>query len=161
MDSIKASVKYEIESIINSNSSIIIAVKDANDLEILSKTLRKNVKIAEIKSLLKASANTQRFNTILLYNIVESLPKKKTQHLIAKTRDILATSVYLFLDYQKCSTWSSAELMALGFRIEKEYRKQKENWDLYYFNIEDYKKTPDWLNSKGWANPENWDKFRW
>jgi len=161
MDSIKASVKREIESIINSNSNVVIAAKDANDFEILSKTLRKNVEIAQIESLLKSSENTKRFNIIILYNIIESLPKKKTQHLISKTRDILATSVYLFLDYQKCSTWNSAELVALGFRVEKEYRKQKENWDLYHFNMGDYKKTPDWLNSKDWANPENWDKFRW
>ncbi|MFI7852446.1 DUF6231 family protein, partial [Acinetobacter baumannii] len=21
--------------------------------------------------------------------------------------------------------------------------------------------VPDWFNSKFWANPENWNKFRW
>ncbi|MFE1698566.1 DUF6231 family protein, partial [Acinetobacter baumannii] len=24
-----------------------------------------------------------------------------------------------------------------------------------------YKHVPDWFNSKFWANPENWNKFRW
>ncbi|MGM7373388.1 DUF6231 family protein, partial [Acinetobacter baumannii] len=32
---------------------------------------------------------------------------------------------------------------------------------LWQFNILTYKHVPDWFNSKFWANPENWNKFRW
>ena len=32
---------------------------------------------------------------------------------------------------------------------------------LWQFNLYDYKTLPNWLNSKYWANPENWDKQRW
>lgn len=32
---------------------------------------------------------------------------------------------------------------------------------LWQFNLYDYKRLPNWLNSKYWANPENWDKRRW
>ena len=32
---------------------------------------------------------------------------------------------------------------------------------LWQFNLYDYKRLPDWLNNKHWANPENWDKRRW
>ncbi|MGM8884459.1 DUF6231 family protein [Psychrobacter sp. 1U2] len=32
---------------------------------------------------------------------------------------------------------------------------------LWQFNLYDYKRLPNWLNSKYWANPENWDKHRW
>ncbi|WP_350557625.1 DUF6231 family protein [Psychrobacter sp. CAL346-MNA-CIBAN-0220] len=32
---------------------------------------------------------------------------------------------------------------------------------LWQFNLYDYKKLPNWLNSKYWANPENWGKERW
>lgn len=31
----------------------------------------------------------------------------------------------------------------------------------WQFNLYDYKQRPDWLNSRYWANPENFDKFRW
>ncbi|WP_296403179.1 DUF6231 family protein [Psychrobacter sp.] len=31
----------------------------------------------------------------------------------------------------------------------------------WQFNLYDYKHRPDWLNSKYWANPENFDKYRW
>lgn len=31
----------------------------------------------------------------------------------------------------------------------------------WQFNLYDYKQLPDWLNAKYWANPENFDKYRW
>ncbi|WP_296204027.1 DUF6231 family protein [Psychrobacter sp. UBA3962] len=31
----------------------------------------------------------------------------------------------------------------------------------WQFNLYDYKQRPDWLNAKYWANPENFDKYRW
>lgn len=31
----------------------------------------------------------------------------------------------------------------------------------FEFNIADYKRTPDWLNSRYWANPQRWNKERW
>lgn len=32
---------------------------------------------------------------------------------------------------------------------------------LWQFNLYDYKRLPNWLNNKYWANPENWNKHRW
>ncbi len=32
---------------------------------------------------------------------------------------------------------------------------------LYEFDIDRYKRTPDWLNARHWAHPERWDKERW
>ncbi|MDD3447840.1 MAG: DUF6231 family protein [Gammaproteobacteria bacterium] len=32
---------------------------------------------------------------------------------------------------------------------------------LYGFDIATYKVTPDWLNSRYWANPELWDRYWW
>jgi hypothetical protein len=32
---------------------------------------------------------------------------------------------------------------------------------VYYHDLYDYKDTPDWLNNRYWANPENWNKYRW
>ena len=32
---------------------------------------------------------------------------------------------------------------------------------LWQFNLYDYKRLPNWLNNKYWANPDNWDKHRW
>lgn len=32
---------------------------------------------------------------------------------------------------------------------------------IWQFNLYDYKQRPNWLNAKYWANPENFDKYRW
>lgn len=35
------------------------------------------------------------------------------------------------------------------------------DYTAWQFNLFDYKQLPDWFNSRFWANPENWNKFRW
>ncbi len=37
----------------------------------------------------------------------------------------------------------------------------KNKLKIWQFNLYDYKPQPDWLNAKYWANPENFDKYRW
>lgn len=32
---------------------------------------------------------------------------------------------------------------------------------LFYYDVATYKRTPDWLNAKGWAHPQRWGRFRW
>lgn len=32
---------------------------------------------------------------------------------------------------------------------------------LWQFNLYDYKQLPNWLNADYWANPDNWNKYRW
>lgn len=75
-------------------------------------------------------------------------------HGITRLRDLLARRVLILASPQHTPL-----LRALGFsQIE-----QLEEADLiiWQFNILSYKQVPDWLNSKYWANPENWGKYRW
>jgi hypothetical protein len=73
-------------------------------------------------------------------------------HGLTHLRDLLARRV-LVVAYGD----QSMGLRALGFsQIEK-----IEGWELWQFNILEYKQIPDWLNSRYWANPENFDKYRW
>ncbi|AXI02339.1 DUF6231 family protein [Aquirhabdus parva] len=73
-------------------------------------------------------------------------------HGLTHLRDLLARRVLVVAFGDQ-----SAGLRALGFsQIE-----QIEGWELWQFNILEYKQTPDWLNSRYWANPENWGKYRW
>lgn len=73
-------------------------------------------------------------------------------HGLTHLRDLLARRV-LVVAYGDQSTG----LRALGFsQIEK-----IEDWELWQFNILEYKQVPDWLNSRYWANPENFGKYRW
>lgn len=75
-------------------------------------------------------------------------------HSLTRLRDLLARRVLVLAhaDFTQL-------LRALGFsQIEQLPESQLIIWQ---FNILSYKQIPDWLNSKFWANPENWGKFRW
>jgi hypothetical protein len=75
-------------------------------------------------------------------------------HGITRLRDLLARRVLILAGLQHTSL-----LRALGFsQIEQLADAPLIIWQ---FNILSYKQVPDWLNSKYWANPENWGKYRW
>jgi hypothetical protein len=53
------------------------------------------------------------------------------------------------------------QLQALGFlKCRADTTKGTSDWILY-FDIRQYKETPDWLNPRNWAHPERWNKYRW
>ncbi|WOE31925.1 MULTISPECIES: DUF6231 family protein [unclassified Acinetobacter] len=52
-------------------------------------------------------------------------------------------------------------LKALGFTSLLNHEQNMQHFNLWQFNILTYKQVPDWLNAKFWANPENWNKYRW
>ncbi|MBC7751103.1 MAG: hypothetical protein H7Z73_05210 [Candidatus Saccharibacteria bacterium] len=96
-------------------------------------------------------------NNALTHNDHQTTPSHTTAtqtitHGLTHLRDLLARRV-LVVAYGDQSTG----LRALGFsKIET-----IEGWELWQFNILEYKQIPDWLNSRYWANPENFDKYRW
>ena len=49
-------------------------------------------------------------------------------------------------------------LMSLGFQLRKQIQQNNIFFVFYIYNISSYKKSPDWLNSDNWANPELWEK---
>ena len=49
-------------------------------------------------------------------------------------------------------------LMSYGFKNLFGEKLQNIFYDLYEYNIIDYKIKPEWLNSDYWANPELWKK---
>lgn len=78
----------------------------------------------------------------------------KTQ-LIVKLRDLWAKRIVI------CADMADEKLLrALGFQQLLNYQLSEQQ-ALWLFNILSYKQVPDWLNAKYWANPENWDKYRW
>ncbi|XID74036.1 DUF6231 family protein [Alkanindiges sp. WGS2144] len=74
-------------------------------------------------------------------------------HGITRLRDVLARQVLVLTRPESGST-----LPALGF---SQIEQLAEKLVIWQFNILSYKQVPDWLNSKYWANPENWGKYRW
>lgn len=49
-------------------------------------------------------------------------------------------------------------LISLGFNLFSQTNYDNIFFLFYTYNIGSYKKTPDWLNSDNWANPDLWEK---
>jgi hypothetical protein len=71
-------------------------------------------------------------------------------------RDLFAKKIIVFASLER-----TKQLRALGFNQLLELVPEDNPVQIWQFNILTYKHVPDWFNSKFWANPENWDKFRW
>lgn len=111
---------------------------------------------------------TQRYDFALIaFNTLateEISIQQKTQSLV-KLRDLMAKRISVIAKYE-----DEHLLRSLGFtQLLQDLNTEKsddisqfqKNTMLWQFNILNYKHVPDWFNSKFWANPENWDKFRW
>ena len=102
---------------------------------------------------------TQRYDLAVVLLNTESLQtlnsSEKTQILV-KLRDLLAKRIVVLTVAQDAPL-----LRSLGFTQLIEHEAEDSNLTLWQFNILTYKHVPDWFNSKFWANPERWNKFRW
>ncbi|OTG65100.1 DUF6231 family protein [Acinetobacter silvestris] len=81
--------------------------------------------------------------------------QQKSQ-LLVKLRDLMAKRIIVV-----CKRQDEKLLRSLGFTQLIDKTSHDCDFALWQFNILTYKHVPDWFNSKFWANPENWNKFRW
>ncbi len=95
---------------------------------------------------------TQRYDLALLLPPADT-PLADLHRLMAYSRDLLARRVLAFLPHQHDSSYS-----ALAYTLQARHHPQESAWG---FDILSYKQVPDWLNSRYWANPENFDRYRW
>jgi hypothetical protein len=102
---------------------------------------------------------TQRYDlAFVLLNTMEMqhmLTIDKTQ-LLVKLRDLFAKRIVVVSQLQ-----DEKLLRSLGFTQLVDKTTHEHDFALWQFNILTYKHVPDWFNAKFWANPENWNKFRW
>ena len=87
---------------------------------------------------------------------MQSVSEQQKTQLLVRLRDLMAKRIVVVSERQ-----DEQLLRALGFTQLIDKTTHGENFALWQFNILTYKHVPDWFNSKFWANPENWNKFRW
>lgn len=107
-----------------------------------------------------------QYDVCLVSHVLEYLPKLDAEHLVARLRDVHCGKLIVVIptgdDWPGLtSTWQPNELLGLGFSRIGEFQHQGRQVHIYAFDIGNYKTTPEWLNSKYWANPELFDKYWW
>lgn len=88
-------------------------------------------------------------------------PESDARHarqLIAVMRDLLARQLLVFVPEKLLD---DTALIGLGLSRQARFDIEGVYWQAWSYDIRTYKSVPDWLNPRFWANPENWNKYRW
>lgn len=99
-----------------------------------------------------------RFALAAAAGVFEHLATDSAAALLAALRDRCARRVLVALPARP---WSEQDMRGFGFDRLGTVRAGDAVLDTYGFDIDRYKRTPDWLNARHWANPELWGRFRW
>lgn len=115
---------------------------------------------------LEALDDYGRFDLVFVSHVLERMPKAKAEQLIARLRDLHCDRLIIVIPIgtdwpDNVSHWQQTDLMGLGFSLLAEFHSNKHLVHIYAFDIASYKTTPEWLNSKYWANPEMFNKYWW
>lgn len=105
-------------------------------------------------------AAAARADLAIVAGCIEHMDKSTATQLIGRIRDVASGQFCLCISLTD-SDWTRNELFALGLKQVATYTMNEQLFALYKYNLADYKKTPDWLNSDNWANPEMWGKYWW
>lgn len=108
----------------------------------------------------------RRFVLAVVVGVLERLPAEDGAALLAALRDLEARRLLVAVPApagpaRAGGRWDRTEMLAHGLDAVGEARHGDRVLSLYGFDIDHYKRTPDWLNPRHWANPELWGKFRW
>jgi len=100
-----------------------------------------------------------RIDLAIVSNLVETLPKETATQWLSMLRNGHAQQLILLIDKNsdRAQTWQLADYLSLGFQ----QFFSDNHYQLFSYNIETYRPKRDWLNNRFWANPENYDKYRW
>lgn len=87
-----------------------------------------------------------------------SMAPDEARRLIAALRDLVARQSLVFVPE---SLLEDTTLLGLALTRQARFLLDGAPWQAWSYDIRTYKAVPDWLNPTFWANPENWDKYRW
>lgn len=95
---------------------------------------------------------------LALARLESRLSSTQARQLIAVMRDLMARQVLVFVPE---NLLDDTTLTGLGLTRQARFMEAEELWQAWSYDIRTYKAVPDWLNPRFWANPENWNKYRW
>ncbi len=109
----------------------------------------------QLNKLKKSSA----YDLVIISEITDFLSKREATEWIGTIRNYHSTHIILITDRiaSRLKGWQFSDFLALGLKL----MGSTDHEDIYSYAIESYQPKKDWLNNRFWANPENYDKYRW
>ena len=142
-----------ISNIIEDEKSSNINLLTKKDISKLLKRIEKtNIKSLSVTPLIGDKVNTNCDLYISLYDIENS------ESDIGIIKNLLSQKIVIFTNFNKDKR-TDEMMLKLGFQTELLDKNNK--LKCFSYNLKTYNSKRSWNNAKGWANPENFDKFRW
>jgi len=116
--------------------------------------------------ILKHLDSLGKYDLALVSHVLEHMDKVTAGMLISKLRDLHSARLVMLVAMEPdspghLSHWHEGELFGYGLVHIGALGEDDAPMQIYAFDIATYKITPDWLNSKYWANPELFGKYWW
>ena len=109
-----------------------------------------------------------RFDVAIAFDLFEHLSKREGALILSKLRDQLTSQFCACMPISRMASedyWQLTDMFGMALKKVASYPLQNmpegTQYNLFKYNIDDYKNTPDWLNADNWANPDMWSKYRW
>ena len=102
----------------------------------------------------------RRFDLALAVDCLEHLPKREGLNLLGGIRNLNASRIAVLADLSACG-WQETDFFSLALQASERFQRDEQVLTLFTYDLLEYKQVPDWLNSRFWANPENFGKYWW
>lgn len=109
---------------------------------------------------LPADVAARRFDLALALDCLEHLPKRDGLNLLGGIRNLNASRIAVLADLNACG-WQETDFFSLALQASERFQREDQVLTLFTYDLLEYKQVPDWLNSRFWANPENFGKYWW
>jgi len=125
-------------------------------------SIHRDISVTKVDKATEIANNvySDRYDFAVIGEVTESTSKQHSQQVLSRVRNFCAPQMIIAVNLNN-SEWSMHDFLAIGLAKFTEHKSDGENSILYQYNIDTYKKTPDWFNSENWANPEMWGKHWW
>ena len=108
---------------------------------------------------LESLANLEPIDLAIISEITDTLDKSQARQWLGLIRNCYAKHIIVISESHTSSQqgWQLADYLAMGMK----HIGTSEHYQVFSYAIENYQPKREWLNSQFWANPENFDKYRW
>ncbi len=143
----------------NLKFSKIIYISEKCD-EYIINSLANSIESVEIRKHINQIKDSINKKDLIILEVDEIQFSKEMLFDIANLRTYHQTNLIVLVKHQNNLTNNKFHETLMSYGFKKLFGEKLQNifYDLYEYNIIDYKIKPEWLNSDYWANPELWKK---
>ncbi|MCP5157536.1 MAG: hypothetical protein H6983_25395 [Ectothiorhodospiraceae bacterium] len=101
-------------------------------------------------------------HALALVTVTDQAPEL-VRHALARLRDLHAERLWVCVDHDRARL-GPTDLVALALvavDADAPDPDPQPRFSIHQYDVSTYKRTPDWLSPRNWANPERWNRHRW